>query len=103
MRNLIFAAVAVVSAGIGSAGTVLISKAFKPKIVINTEKVTCPDAISLQPFDMDKLNNKKGNFTYSPQLSDITLELCGNDSLLIAKIAQEVAKRIELETKRKKR
>jgi hypothetical protein len=51
---------------------------------------------------MDKMNNKKANFTYSPQLSGVTIELCGNDSLLIDKIAQEVAKRIELETKRKK-
>lgn len=103
MRNLIFVGAGIIVLGMGYYLAILTSKAFKPKIVVKTEKVTCPDAISLQPFDMDKLNNKKGNFTYSPQLSDITLELCGNDSLLIDKIAQEVAKRIELETKRKKR
>ncbi len=103
MRNLIFAVVAIASAGVGSAGTVLISKAFKPKIVVKTEKVTCPDAISLLSPNFEKMNNKKANFTYSPQLSGVTIELCGNDSLLIDKIAQEVAKRIELETKRKKR
>lgn len=103
MRNLIFAVVAIISAGIGSAGTILISKAFKPKIVVKTEKVTCPDAISLLSPNFEKMNNKKANFTYSPQISGVTLELCGSDSLLIIKIAQEVARKIELETKRKRR
>ena len=103
MNNLFLSIVAIVSAGIGSAGTVLISKAFKPKIIVKTEKVSCPDAVSLQPFDLEKMNNKKGNFTYSPQLSGVTLEMCGSDSLLIARIAQEIAKKIELEPKRKRR
>jgi hypothetical protein len=103
MRNLIFVGAGIIVLGMGYYLAILTSKAFKPKIVVKTEKVTCPDAISLLSPNFEKMNNKKANFTYSPQLSGVTIELCGNDSLLIDKIAQEVAKRIELETKRKKR
>jgi hypothetical protein len=43
-------------------------------------KPTCPDAVSLQTFDLSKLNNKKGNFSYAPQLHDVTIQLNCSDS-----------------------
>lgn len=48
----------------------------------------CPPAVSLQNFDMDKLNNKRGTFTYSPQLHNVRVIIESKDSLLLKAILQ---------------
>lgn len=48
--------------------------------------VVCPPAVSLQSFDLSKLNNKKGNFTYAPSLHDVTIKIEAKDSTLIKQI-----------------
>lgn len=47
---------------------------------------TCPATVSLQNFDLDKLNNKKGTFTYSPSLKDVTVVIDCKDSVLIKQL-----------------
>lgn len=79
-----------VAAGIavGSGGTLLISKAVKPEVKLNCPACpacNCPPAteVKLQDFDLSKLNNKKGNFTYSPQLHNVTIKIEAKDSTLL--------------------
>lgn len=41
----------------------------------------CPAAVSLQTFDLEKLNNKRGSFTYNPQLENVTIQVTAADSV----------------------
>lgn len=50
----------------------------------------CPAAVSLQNFDLDKLNNKRGTFTYSPQLHDVRLVIESKDSLLLKSLLRSI-------------
>lgn len=43
----------------------------------------CPATVSLMNFDMDKLNNKRGTFNYSPQLHDVKVVIESKDSTLL--------------------
>jgi hypothetical protein len=43
----------------------------------------CPAAVSLQGFDVSKLNNKKGTFNYSPVLNNPVIKLDCGDSVLL--------------------
>lgn len=49
----------------------------------------CPATVSLMNFDLDKLNNKRGTFNYSPQLHDVKIVIENKDSLLLKQILKE--------------
>jgi hypothetical protein len=51
----------------------------------------CPPAIDLQGFDVGKLNNKKGSFTYSPQLNNVHITI--SDTNLFKRAVKEALHR----------
>lgn len=75
---------------LGSGLTVAVERATRAKpTVVNVPPCpacNCPPSVSLQNFDLDKLNNRKGNFTYSPQLSNVTVKIENKDSALVKAI-----------------
>jgi hypothetical protein len=103
MRKLIFVGAGIIVLGMGYYLAILTSKAFKPKIVVKTEKVTCPEATAIKLLDFNKFNSKKSSVNISPQISNVTLMINGSDTLFIDRIADAVARKIELEIKRKRR
>ena len=46
----------------------------------------CPQAVSLQSFDENFIRKVRGNFVYSPTLSDVKIVLNCSDSVLIRKL-----------------
>lgn len=81
--------VAILGMAAGSAGTVVLTKAVKPRIEIPPcPACNCPPAteVQLQNFDVEKLNNKKGNFTYSPSLNNVTVKITCADSTLLKQL-----------------
>lgn len=50
--------------------------------------LNCPPAVSLQNFDLEKLNNKRGNFTYSPNLHDVRVVIESKDSVFLKQLIQ---------------
>ena len=50
---------------------------------------SCPPVVSLQTFDPEKLNNKKGNFHLHNTLSDVTIVIEAKDSLLIKQLLRQ--------------
>lgn len=84
LKGYLIAAVAVVGFG---GGTFFGSKVLDKKCPdCNCPTVNvppCPAAVSLQNFDLDKLNNKKGTFTYSPQLNNVKVVIESKDSTLV--------------------
>lgn len=81
-----------VGIAVGSAGTLFISKAIKPVINIPAcPPCNCPPAteVKLQDFDLDKLNNKKGNFTYAPQLNNVRVIIESKDSLMLKQLLRK--------------
>lgn len=68
----------------GSGGTLLITKAVKPKIEIPAcPPCNCPPAavVELGNFDMDKLNNRRGNFTFAPNFQNPVIYMNCVDSV----------------------
>lgn len=49
----------------------------------------CPPAVSLQNFDPEKLNNKKGQFHLHNTLSNVTIKIEAKDSLLVKQILRQ--------------
>lgn len=47
----------------------------------------CPPAVSLQPFDVDKLKNQRGTFVYSPEIKGVTIS--GTDSAFFKAMIKE--------------
>jgi hypothetical protein len=47
----------------------------------NCPDVVCPPAVTLQAFDLQKMNNRRGNFTYAPVLDNVILVVDCKDSL----------------------
>jgi hypothetical protein len=47
----------------------------------------CPAAVELQHFDVEKLKNNRGNFTYSPQISGVTIS--GTDSTFFREMIRQ--------------
>jgi hypothetical protein len=89
LTKSITVAVALAGLRVGSVGTMWISKAIKPEIKLSCPPAppcNCPAAVELQSFDLSKLNNKKGNFTYSPQLHDVRIVIESKDSVLVKQI-----------------
>ncbi len=85
MTKYIIILVTVVAFGGGTVlGTKIVPKCPDCKPTLNVPP--CPAAVSLQNFDMDKMNNKKGNFTYSPQLHNVTVKIEAKDSLLVKQL-----------------
>jgi hypothetical protein len=90
---LLFIAIA---AGIlvGSGGTLVISKAIKPEIKIPACPAcpSCPPAteVKLQSFDLEKLNNKKGSFTYAPQLNNVTVKIEAKDTAVFKQMLRSI-------------
>lgn len=81
--------VAILGMAAGSFGTVILTKAVKPRIEIPAcPACNCPPAteVQLQNFDVEKLNNKKGNFTYSPSLNNVTVKITCSDSTLLRQL-----------------
>ena len=81
MTNIIAIIAVAVGIAIGSGGTLLISKAIKPKIVI-PKCPQCPPAtqVKMATFDLTKLNNRKGTFNYNPHLENVTVIVTPCDS-----------------------
>ena len=81
--------VAIVCFGGGSLfGTKVLAPA--PIEIPKCPDCSCPPAteVSLQNFDLDKLNNKRGNFTYAPSLHNVTVRIDAKDSALIRQLRQ---------------
>lgn len=92
----------VIGMAVGTAGTIGVTKLFKPE-KINYDKIRevmaeeikkvpkteCPAAVELQSFDLSKLNNKKGNFTYAPQLHDVQIRIESKDSTLLKQLLKQ--------------
>lgn len=64
--------------------------------VLTPAPVKCPDCkcppstqVDLQNFDLDKLNNKKGHFTYSPSLNNVTVKIEMKDSALFKQMLRQ--------------
>lgn len=97
MNKIFIIVAAVLGIAVGSGGTLAISKAVTPKIIIpacpQAPPCNCPAAISLiGGMDIQRLNNKKGEFTYSPTLTDVTVILDCSDSVLLKQIAKQIGK-----------
>ena len=60
-----------------------------PDCEVKCPDVICPPAVSLQTFDPEKLNNKKGNFHLHNTLSDVTIVIEAKDSLLIKQLLRQ--------------
>ncbi len=52
-------------------------------------EVTCPPAVSLNNFDADKLNNKKGNFHLHNNISNVQLKIEAKDSTLVKALLRQ--------------
>jgi hypothetical protein len=81
-----------VGIAIGSGGTLFIAKMIKPEIKIpSCPACNCPPAteVHLQDFDLEKLNNKKGTFSYSPQLNNVRVIIESKDSLLFKQMLRK--------------
>lgn len=89
ISKFILPIVAALGIAVGSAGTVMLTKAVTPRIEIpECPACNCPPAteVQLQNFDVNKLNNKKGNFTYSPSLNNVTVKITCADSALLKQL-----------------
>lgn len=78
-----------VGIAIGTGGTLFISKAIKPVInVPECPSCNCPPAaeVSLQNFDLDKLNNKKGTFHLHNNISNVQIKIEAKDSVLMKQL-----------------
>lgn len=81
-----------------SGGTYFGAKVLAPKpidydkirVMIQQEttkiKLECPPAVSLNSFDADKLNNKKGNFHLHNNISNVQIKIEAKDSVLMKQI-----------------
>lgn len=80
------------------AGTIFQAKVLQPKINIPACPVVtvppCPPqtAVSLQNFDLDKLNNKKGTFYYQPQLHNVQVIIEAKDSVMLKQLLKQSLK-----------
>jgi hypothetical protein len=82
--------VAIISFGGGSLfGTKMLAP--KPPEIPPCPDCKCPPAVEvdLQNFDLGKLNNKKGSFTYAPSLHNVTVKIDASDSVLIKQILKQ--------------
>lgn len=81
-----------------SGGTYLGAKVLAPKpvdydkirVMIQQEtakiKFECPPAVEMQSFDLDKLNNKKGNFHLHNTINNPVIRIESKDSALVKQI-----------------
>jgi len=95
MNRILLIAVALGGIAFGGAGATLIHKMIQPKIVIPPCPTcpSCPPAVSLLGgSNFEKFNNKKGEFTYSPQINNPTVVLDCSDSVLLKQIAKTIGK-----------
>lgn len=46
----------------------------------------CPAAVSMQTFDPEKINNKRGEFHLHNSLSNVTIKIESKDSLLLKQL-----------------
>lgn len=46
----------------------------------------CPPAVSMQTFDPEKINNKRGEFHLHNSLSNVTIKIEAKDSLLLKQL-----------------
>lgn len=86
MSKLFLIIGAVVFTAIGSGGTVILGKLMRPKIEIpKCPDCNCPPATSveLQSLSLEDLKKVRGNFTYSPHLSNVMIKIESKDSLLV--------------------
>lgn len=84
--KIVFPLVLGVVAGIG-----LQQKVFDKKITFPEPKpcpaCICPEAVSVQPFDVEKIKNLR-NFTYAPQFTG-SVSVAGVDSMSIRRYIHE--------------
>lgn len=53
---------------------IFVARYVTPKpVIICPQCPECPAAVKMSSFDLTKLNNKKGNFTYAPTYKDVTI------------------------------
>jgi hypothetical protein len=95
MNKYIIPIVAIIGIALGSGGTIAITKATQPTVEIPPVPdciCNCPPSteVSLQNFDLTKLNNKKGAFTYAPSLHNVTIRIDAKDSVLIKQLLRSV-------------
>lgn len=80
-----------IAAILGSGLTVGVTKLLQPNIVVKAPIIpecpacNCPPAVSLNGFDVDKLNNKKGTFHLHNTISNVTVNV---DSLMLRQLIQ---------------
>lgn len=93
MKNPILILAVILGMAAGSGGTLFIAKMIKPKIEIPAcpQCPACPPAteVKLQDFDVEKINNRKGSFTYSPQLHNVTIRIEQKDSVLLKSLLRK--------------
>jgi hypothetical protein len=63
------------------------------KLIESIPPCECPPTteVSLQTFDLSKLNNKRGNFTYAPSLNNVTVVIRPErDSTLLKELSNQL-------------
>lgn len=85
MNKILLIVSALIGLVIGGASSVAVVRATREQ-PLPCPACNCPAAVSLQNFDLDKLNNKKGTFSYSPQLHGVTIKIESKDSVLLKQI-----------------
>jgi hypothetical protein len=81
----------IIAALIGAGLTVGVTMLTAPEIVVKAPEIpkcpdcNCPPSVSLNGFDVDKLNNKKGTFHLHNTISNVTVNV---DSLMLRQLIQ---------------
>lgn len=81
----------IVGIAIGVGATLVITKAVQP-VIPPCPSLTCPPAteVNLQTLDLDALKRIKGDFVYSPSLSNVSIKIEAKDSLLLKELFKSV-------------
>lgn len=94
--NKLFISIGVIAGLIiGFVGGGYVAKISRPKIppCPACPSLTCPPStkVSLQDFNADNLRKVKGNITYQPTLTNVTIEVTCSDSVLLRELLRSQA------------